>query len=101
MDDAYLTETVTWRTPGASTPGDFYGSSVPTDAEIRVRWENRRRTVRDASGSEVVSEALVFTKAPVRTGHALIDSEGREWPVVAVSEQKGLDGRFSHNEVAL
>ena len=101
MDDAYLTETVTHRIPGGPTPGDFYDSGEPTDAEIRVRWENRRRTVRDAGGSEVVSEALVFTKAPVEAGHLLLDASERGWPVIAVSEQKGLDGTFSHREVAL
>ncbi len=98
MIEDLLTETATWRMPGAP---DFYGNSTPTDTQIRVRWENRRRRVRDASGSEVVSEALVFCIAPVQSGHSLVDSEGREWPVVQTSEQKGLDGKFSHYEVAL
>ncbi len=98
MIEDFLTETATWRVPGAP---DFYGNSTPTDTQIRVRWENRRRRVRDASGSEVISEALVFCIAPVQSGHSLVDSEGREWPVVAVSEQKDLAGRISHREVAL
>ena len=101
MMEDFLTETATHRVPGGPTPGDFYGTSAPTDTQIRVRWENRRRVVRDASGSEVVSEALVFTKAPVQSGHVLIDATGREWPVVSVSEQKDLAGSFSHREVAL
>lgn len=96
----FLTETATWRQPSEAGK-DFYGDSTPTDTEISVRWEGRRALVRDASGSEVVSEALVFTTAPVQSGHSLVDSEGKEWPVIAVSEQKDLTGRISHREVAL
>jgi hypothetical protein len=57
--------------------------------------------VRDADGSERVSEAKVFISETVTTDDTLTDSEGTEWPVIAVSKQDGLDGEFSHFEVSL
>lgn len=81
--------------------GSFYNVSEPVDTSILVRWEGRRALVRDASGSEIVSEARVFCIAPVRTGHVFIDSEGTEWPVVSVSEHTDLRGRLVQREIAL
>lgn len=99
MIDSYLTHTATWRKPGgyndAAEPVD------PIDAEIRGRWEGRRALVRNAQGNQVVSEGKFYTTAPVDTGHSLVFADGSEWPVINVSEMSGLDGRFSHRELAL
>ena len=56
--------------------------------------------MRDNEGREVVSEARVFCTDPVQPGD-LLEYAGREWPVIAVSEATGLDGRIHFREVAL
>jgi hypothetical protein len=97
---AYLTRTVTWRKRGEGY--DRQGRPLPgEEREISVRWEGNRALVRDAQGEQVVSEALVFCREPVSSGDALVDEEGRDWQVISVSEQYGLDGRISHREVRL
>ncbi len=91
-------ETIIWRQPGGP---DFYGPGEPTDAEIRVFWQDQRQLVRASDGSETVSEATVYTKAPVQSGHSLVDANGGEWPVIGVAEIKDITGRVTHREVSL
>ena len=91
-------ETITWRQPGSP---DFYGPGEPTDTEIRVFWQDRRQLVRASDGSETVSEATVYTEAPVASGGSLVAADGTEWPVIGVAEIKDITGRVSHREVSL
>lgn len=93
----YLTEEVIWS---RVTSRDFYGDETTEETPILVRWEGRRTMVRNAGGSEVVSEAKVFTKASVKTGDTLTRNE-EGWTAINVSEQTDIKGRFSHYELAL
>ena len=68
--------------------------------EIKVRWEGKRRLVRNAQGVEVVSEARVFCVEDIKPGDVL-EYGGRDWPVIAVSEAVGLDGTVWFREAAV
>ena len=97
MIDAYLNQRAVWhRTVGHND----YNEPILKRKTVRVRWEGKRRLVRDNEGREVVSEARVFCMANVKTGDRL-EYDGRAWPVIAVSIIPGLDGAESHREVAL
>jgi len=94
---SYLTQRATWkRTVGLNE----YGEPVTADTTIRVRWEGKRRLVRNAQGQEVVSEARVFCVDPVQPGD-ILEHDGRGWPVITVSAVPGLGGATSHREVAV
>ncbi|WP_157049484.1 hypothetical protein [Moorella stamsii] len=56
--------------------------------------------VRNKQGEEVISEARVFCLEAVQPGDVL-EYGGREWPVIAVSETPGLDGKLLYREVAV
>ena len=97
MIEAYLNQTATWY---YVTGYDDYNKPITGSKTIPVRWEGKRRLVRDKEGNEVISEARVFCMANVKTGDRL-EYVGRQWPVIAVSTIPGLDGMESHREVAL
>jgi len=77
-----------------------YGEPQTSSKTIKVRWEGKRRLVRDNQGREVVSEARVFCVEPVKPGD-ILEHGGGEWPVIAVSTVPGLDGSESHREAAV
>jgi len=97
MIDNYLNQTATWH---YITGQNEYGEPETGSKTIKVRWEGKRRLVRDNEGREVVSEARVFCIDPVKPGDKL-EYAGREWPVITVSTVLGLDGKESHREVAV
>ena len=94
----YLNQTAIWH----YTTGQMneYGEPSTSSKTIKVRWEGKRRLVRDNEGREVVSEARVFCVEPVKPGD-ILKYEDRDWPVIAVSTVPGLDGSESHREVAV
>jgi hypothetical protein len=93
----YLNQTATWKRVIGQ---NMYGEPETEEKEIKVRWEGKRRLVRDNEGREVVSEARVFCVEPVQPGD-LLKYADREWSAIAVSIVPGLDGKESHREVAL
>ena len=93
----YLNQTATWH---CVTGQNEYGEPVTKQKTIKVRWEGKRRLVRDNEGREVVSEARVFCTEAVKPGDEL-EYAGRSWPVIAVSTVPGLDGKESHRECAV
>lgn len=93
----YLNQTATWH---YVTGQNEYGEPQTSSKSIKVRWEGKRRLVRDKDGREVVSEARVFCIDPVKPGDEL-EYGGRRWPVIAVSCVPGLNGAISHYEVAV
>lgn len=97
MIKGYLNQTATWH---YVTGKNSYGEPTFDSKAIKVRWEGKRRLVRDVSGQEVVSEARVFCTAPVQPGD-LLEYAGRKWPVITVASVPGLDGATNHREVAL
>ena len=97
MIEGYLNQTATWH---YVTGLNEYGEPTTSSKTIKVRWEGKRRLVRDNEGREVVSEARVFCTEAVKPGDEL-EFNGRRWPVIAVSTVPGLDGVENHHEVAL
>ncbi len=93
----YLNQTITWK---RVIGRNMYGEPETEEKGIKVRWEGKRRLVRDNEGREVVSEARVFCTEAVKPGDEL-EYNGRSWPVIAVSTVPGLDGSESHREVAV
>jgi len=93
----YLNQTATWKRVIGQ---NMYGEPETEEKEIKVRWEGKRRLVRDNEGREVVSEARVFCTEAVKPGDEL-EFDGRKWPVISVSTVPGLDGAENHHEVAL
>ena len=97
MIEGYLNQRAVWK---RKTGSNEYGEPETSSKSIKVRWEGKRRLVRDNEGREVVSEARVFCIEPVKPGD-ILKYEDRDWPVIAVSTVPGLDGSESHREVAL
>ena len=97
MIEGYLNQRAVWKRKIGSNE---YGEPVTKQKTIKVRWEGKRRLVRDNEGREVVSEARVFCVEPVKPGD-ILEHGGREWPVIAVSTVPGLDGKEAHREVAI
>lgn len=93
----YCNQSVTWR---HVTSRDEFNDPNYADQPIKVRWEAKRRLVRNAQGDQVVSEARVYTQAAVEPGDVLVYA-GREWPVIAVGHATGLDGTELFREVAV
>ena len=97
MIEGYLNQRVVWK---RKTGQNEYGEPVTKKKTIKVRWEGKRRLVRDNEGREVVSEARVFCIEPVKPGD-ILKYEDRDWPVISVSIVPGLDGSENHREVAV
>ena len=94
----YLNQTATWHYITGQL--NEYGEPAFGSKSIKVRWEGKRRLVRDNEGREVVSEARVFCTEAVKPGDEL-EFDGRRWPVIAVSTVPDLDGKEAHREVAV
>jgi len=71
---------------------------LPIAIKGRLDW--KRRKVINSKGEESVSEATLYTPERLNTGD-LIAADGREWPVIAVSERKSLYGSTDHWEVMI
>lgn len=98
MIKGYLNQTATWH----YTTGQMneYGEPSTSSKTIKVRWEGKRRLVRDQYGNEVISEARVFCVETVGPGDVLT-YDGTDWVVITVSEIPGLDGAEQFREVAV
>lgn len=92
----YLNQTAVLK---STTGYDGYGDPITEEKTISVRWEGKRRLVRDRQGREVVSEARFFCIDKVKPDD--IVNYGGEWAIIAVSEIVDIDGNFSHYEVAV
>jgi len=98
MIKSYLNQTATWH---KAIGQNEYGEPTFADpVSIKVRWEGKRRLVRNNEGREVVSEARVFCIEPIKPGDVL-RYDDRDWPVIAVSVVPGLDGTEQFREVAV
>lgn len=97
MVAGYLNQTAKHK---SMTSSDGYPPQPGAGTEIACRWAAKRRLVRNAQGVEVVSEARVFCEAAVQPGDVL-EYGDRDWPVIAVSEAVGLDGKTMFREVAV
>lgn len=97
MIDLYLNQTVTLKTKGAVNE---YNEPTYTTSNIKVRFEYKRRMVRNNLGQEVVSEARCFTTTEVNEDD-IITFDGKDWNVLAVEDCVGLEGTISHYEVSM
>ena len=93
----FINQTAIWKKVVGQ---NMYAEPQTESKEIKVRWEGKRRLVRDNQGREVVSEARVFCIDPVKPGDRL-EYGGREWTVIAVSTVPDLNGKEAHREVAV
>lgn len=92
----YLNQTATWKRVVGYSPST---DPIYEEKQIRVRWEGKRRLVRNKQGQEVVSEARFFCLEEVQPGD-VIEYGSKEWSVIAVSEVPDLDGNVIYREVA-
>lgn len=97
MIEGYLNQRAVWKRKIGSNE---YGEPETSSKSIKVRWEGKRRLVKDNEGREVVSEARVFCVEPVKPGD-ILKYEDREWPVIAVSTVPDLGGKEAYREVAV
>ena len=94
----YLNQVAIWK---RVTKYNMYGEPEEIEEkEIKVRWEGKRRLVKNNEGREVISEARVFCVDPVQP-EDLLAYGGREWRVITVSVVPGLDGTEQFREVAV
>lgn len=94
----YLNQAATWKKV-VSVDG-YPPQPEEPGTSIKVRWEAKRRLVRNAQGVEVVSEAAAFCLESIAPGDVLNYGE-RDWIVITVSEIPGLNGIVQFREVAV
>lgn len=72
------------------------------DAPVSIpcRIADDRRTVKDESGNEVVSEQVLYTEQRINPADAFVIGR-REIPVIRVSAKESLFGGYDHTEVRL
>lgn len=92
----YLNQTATWK---KVTGYNEFAEPITTSQTIKVRWEGKRRLVRDKQGQEVISEARFFCLEEVQPGD-IVEYGGKGWTVIAVTEIPDLDGQVIYREVA-
>lgn len=98
MIEDYLKQTATWKK--IVSVGGYPPTPQEPGTSIKARWEEKRRLVRNAKGQEVVSEARAFCLEAVQPGDVL-NYNGRDWIVIAVSEAVDLGGTIRYREVAV
>lgn len=84
MIDSYLNQDLSWGAAG--TPNE-YNESTFTTTTIEGRKQTGFKLIRDATGNQVVSSALVLTKSLVEIGDLIDGSE-----IISVSPAIGLKG---------
>jgi len=95
MIDNYLNQTTTLKT---TTGINEYGESITTSSTINIRWEGKRKIVRNSQGKEVISEATIYTQAVVLPND-IVTWYSRDWTVLAVSDITDLEGDIQFREV--
>lgn len=93
----YFNQTITWK-PVTGT-NEFAEPLIGASQLIKVRWEGKRRLVRDKQGQEVVSEARFFCTENIQVGD-IVEYNGKEWTVIAVTDKVDLDGNVIYREAA-
>lgn len=93
----FLNQSTIWR---RVVGNDGYQDAYAAPVAINVRWEAKRRLVRNKQGQEVVSEAEVLCIDPVEPGDILVFA-GREWPVITVGETPDMSGKVYGRELSV
>ncbi|NLW89992.1 MAG: hypothetical protein GXY34_00100 [Syntrophomonadaceae bacterium] len=98
MIEGALNQSAVWK---HVTGHNGYGEAIFDDpVTVKVRWEGKRRLVRNKKGEEVVSEAIVYCLEAVQPGDSL-EYEDLEWIVINVTEATGFDGTVWHRECSV
>jgi len=93
----YENQTATLKTLSST---DEHGKPTYSTSTITCRLEYSRKNVINREGREVISEIALFTRTAVSTDDA-ITHDSKDWPVLAVKKQPGLDGVIKFYEVRL
>lgn len=98
MVDGWLNQTVPYkRYAGESDTGK---PRYDPPVTILCRLQDDRQLIRDGSGREVVSEAVLFTAVEVGPQDAFV-LRGRDVKVIRAARKVNLDGEYDHTEVRL
>lgn len=98
MIEDYLNQTASWY---AKTGNNSYGEpSYATVATIYCRFEDKRNLIKDATGKEIVSMAMMYTTSAINENDK-ITFGSRDYIVLRVTDQPRLDGTINHREVYL
>lgn len=89
MIEGTLNQEAIWK---QATGNNGYESTYAEPVAIKVRWEDKKRLIRNKRGEEVESIARVFCKREVEEGDVL-EYEGKAWPVLDAEKPTGLDGK--------
>ena len=98
MISDYLNQTTTLKTNTGNY--DNYGKPVLTPSIINLRWENKRRLVRNSQGKEIISEAVIFTKSEMKPSDFLV-WQNRDWEIISVSDITDIEGDIQFYEVSV
>jgi len=93
----YLNQITTLKTVVGK---DKYNKPTTTEKTINIRWENKRRLIRNSQGKEVVSEAIIFTQEQVKPEDILV-WQNRSWEIIGVSDIVDIDGNIQFYEVSV
>lgn len=96
--DGWLNQTMLYKryTDTSDTGKLLYDPPV----EIACRLQDDRQLIRDESGREVVSEAVLFTAVEVGPQDVFV-LRGRDLKVIRAARKVNLDGEYDHTEVRL
>lgn len=96
MISAYFNQSASWK---AVIETDQYNEPTYADpADVDCRFEYKRKMVRNKEGQEVISEATLFTKSPIKPDDVITYDE-IDWTILAVANEVGLDGTVEFYEV--
>lgn len=98
MINSYLHQSAGWQAKGIVNENNEATFAAPVT--IDCRFEYRRKMVRNRQGQEVISEATMFTKSPVIPDDLII-FDSRDWVVISVANEAGLDGTVLFYEVMM
>ena len=98
MQESIPIRRLTGTSPTGSKTYDPPRGQPPAIINGRLEWQ--RRKILNDKGEEALSEAVLYTPVRLNTGD-LVTADGKEWPIKAVTERKGLYGGTDHWEVRL
>jgi hypothetical protein len=91
-----MKQDATWKQKGTHNGYGWTWTSTP----IKCRFVQKRRMVRNSSGANVISEASLNCIEAIQEDD-IITYNGKDWPVIAVSETPDGEGVVWFREVAL
>lgn len=81
-----------------TTGKNVYNEPVSTPISIKVRWEDRKRVIRNKKGETVQSQGFVLCLEPV-TEEDYLEFNERKWPIALVDDPPDINGKVTLREV--